>query len=161
MQFLIVVWPEDVSSRTCGINAITASSDGLLCLFYFMLPRVIQMAAFCFSFSSQGSSKFMQMRSPSSFFKLVLQKCKKYNVVASQMQIWLLLVNQLTVHHPSNLQRSLETIAHWLQGGACRVRVEKVGEGGRGLLLGCVEVGYHQVTINCFLHNQSNVCALA
>ena len=30
VQYLIVVWPEDIPARTCGINAITASSDGLL-----------------------------------------------------------------------------------------------------------------------------------
>ena len=34
VQYLVVVWPEDVSARTCGINAINASSDGLLCHLY-------------------------------------------------------------------------------------------------------------------------------
>lgn len=34
VQYLIVVWPDDVRTRTCGVNAITASSDGLLKLFF-------------------------------------------------------------------------------------------------------------------------------
>ena len=48
VQFLIVVWPEDVSARTCGINAITASSDGLLCLFLYHVAKGDSNG--CFSF---------------------------------------------------------------------------------------------------------------
>ena len=34
VQYLIVVWPDDVRTRTCGVTAITASSDGSLIFFF-------------------------------------------------------------------------------------------------------------------------------
>ena len=35
VQYVIVIWPEDIASGTCGINAINSSSEGLLpvCLY--------------------------------------------------------------------------------------------------------------------------------
>ena len=50
VQFLIVVWPEDVSARTCGINAITASSDGLLCLLFYIMCQRCDSNGCCFLF---------------------------------------------------------------------------------------------------------------